>query len=223
MAINKGQGVDLIESYGTAEKFVLKNKNILTGVAVGVAIVGLLLVYYFKIHLPEIEEQAQQDIFQAERYFANDSMSLALNGDGNNPGFLEVIQDYKGSKTANLSRYYAGMAYLRLNDYQGAIEHLKKFKSDDTFVSTLAFAALGDAYMELGDVNKATKYFEKAANNEQNELITPIYLMKAGMAHEIAGKASKAKSFYERIKTDYPNSEEGKEIDKYIARAGAKI
>ena len=223
MAQQKDTGIDIAETYGSVEKFINENRNIITGIGIGIFVVAAVLVYYFRMYLPDIETEAQTQIHYAEAYFANDSLGLALHGDGANPGFLEIIQDYKGTKTAKLARFYAGIALIRQGDFQGAIEHLKKFKSNDTYISTLAYSSLGDAYMELGQIDKAVPYFEKAANNKVNELITPIYLLKAGLANEKAGKISKAKSLYERIKKEYPNSEEGKVIDKYISRAEARL
>jgi len=43
--------------------------------------------------------------------------------------------------------------------------------------------------------------------------------MKAGMAYEELGNYEKALSLYKRIKEEFPRSNEGREIDKYIAYA----
>ena len=62
-------------------------------------------------------------------------MKLALYGDGNNFGFLYIIDEYSGTPSANLANYYAGIAFLNLSEYDNAIKHLKSFSSNDVIIS----------------------------------------------------------------------------------------
>jgi hypothetical protein len=57
-------------------------------------------------------------MFQAVRYFESDSLNLALNGDGNNLGFLQIVEDYSGTKAGNLANYYAGVIYLKQGNFR---------------------------------------------------------------------------------------------------------
>jgi hypothetical protein len=43
---------------------------------------------------------------------------MALNGDGKNPGFIKVASKYSGTAAANLSKYYMGLCYLKMDDYK---------------------------------------------------------------------------------------------------------
>jgi tetratricopeptide (TPR) repeat protein len=139
------------------------------------------------------------------------------------PGFLQIIDDYGITKSANLSHYYAGICYLNLGNFEEAIHHLEKFKSKDQVVSAMATGAIGDAYMEMDDVASAAGQYMKAAEMRDNEFSAPIFLMKAGMANEILGNFDEALDAYETIKYDYPMSNEAREIDKYIAKAKGKL
>jgi TolA-binding protein len=56
-----------------------------------------------------------------------------------------------------------------------------------------------------------------------NELTTPVYMLKAGELLESSNKAADALKLYETIKQKYPETNEGRSIDKYIARAKAKM
>ncbi|MEZ4998870.1 MAG: tetratricopeptide repeat protein [Bacteroidales bacterium] len=56
-----------------------------------------------------------------------------------------------------------------------------------------------------------------------NSFLSPIFLMKAGMLHETNGKWADALKLYERIQDEYPESNEGRSIDKYIARVKLHI
>jgi tetratricopeptide (TPR) repeat protein len=141
-----------------------------------------------------------------------------LNGDGNYLGFLGIIDKYGVTKSANLSQYYAGVCYLKKGDFNKAIEHLENFDSDDEFVGPMATMAIGDAYMELNQAEKAAGYYEKAADQRKNEFTTPVCLMKAGWAYEDLGKFEQALKVYKRIKDEYPRSTEARDIPKYISK-----
>jgi hypothetical protein len=67
------------------------------------------------------------------------------------------------------------------------------------------------------------KNYLEAADMAENAFLTPIYLMKAGMLYENEGKWSDALKLYERVQDKYPESNEGRSIDKYIARVKLHI
>ena len=207
------------EALSKTEHFIEKNQKII------LYIVGALVVLiggymaFKKFYLGPKETEAQSQMFWAEKYFEKDSLNLALNGDGNYLGFLDIIDEYGMTKSADLAHYYAGMCYLKKGQFEEAIDHLKDFDSDDQIVSSMAKGALGDAYMELGDNDKALDYYMKAADNNNNLFTTPMFLMKAGWTYEIMGNYAEALKLYERIRKDYYKSYESREIEKYIARA----
>lgn len=209
------------EALSRSEQFIEKNSKVIT-IAVLVVVVAVLgylgITRYF---LDPREKEAQKQLFQAERYFEQDSLSKALNGDGNNPGFLDIIADYSLTKTANLARYYAGVSYLRLGDYNEAIKQLDKFKGRDNVVAAMALTAKADAMMELGQTVKAAGVYESAASKYDNELTAPMALMKAGRAYELAGNNKKALEMYENLFKNYPNTNEGRLVEKFIARLKA--
>ncbi len=164
------------------------------------------------------EADASSQMFMAQRYFEKDSLKLALNGDGNYPGFLSIIDEYKWTPASNLAHYYAGICYLKQGKFQDAIDQLKSFSGKDELVAPMAIGAIGDAYMELNQPEKAATEYEKAANLRDNKFTTSLFFMKAAFAYEANKNLDKALELYEKIKKQYPNSTEGQDIDKYIAR-----
>ncbi len=199
------------------EHFLEENyKTLLTGLGVIVALVGI--VWLGKLYLNKRNDEAQSQIYQAEKYLEMDSLDLALNGDGNYLGFLDIAKDYKFTNTGNLARYSAGICYLHLGEYQQAIDFLNKYSKKDKVIGSLAIGATGDAYVELGDVDKGVAKYVEAADFAKNSFNTPLFLMKAGEIYELNGKYSEALKVYERIESEYPLSTEGTTIEKYIAR-----
>ncbi|HNW98033.1 MAG TPA: tetratricopeptide repeat protein [Bacteroidales bacterium] len=209
------------EALSKTEKYIEKNQKIIMYVIGAIVVVVGGYMLFKKFYLEPKEEEAQKQMFWAERYFEKDSLDLALNGDGNNIGFLEVIDEYGMTKASNLAHYYAGMCLLKKGQYEEAIDQLEDFDSDDQLVAPMATGAIGDAYMELGDNDKALKQYMEAADMNNNQFSTPFFLMKAGWTYEVMGNYDEALKLYERIRTDYYKSVEWREIDKYITRAKA--
>src|SRR4051812_12006476 len=109
------------EALGKTEHFINQNKKSLS-IIVGALIlaVGGYFIYQ-KVYVANKEKDAQSKLFWSEQYFTNDSLKLAINGDGNHPGLEEIVDEYSMSPSGNLARYYLGMAYLRLKEYDKAI------------------------------------------------------------------------------------------------------
>jgi tetratricopeptide (TPR) repeat protein len=165
-----------------------------------------------------MEKEAHGQMFVAEQYFEKDSFNIALNGDGNNWGFLKIIDEYGATKAANLAHYYAGICYLQTGKFQKAIDQLEDFSSGDKLVGPISEGAKGDAYLELGNKDKALKCYLKAANKKENEFVSPIYLLKAASVSEALGDYKQALGLYQDIKEKFPKSYEGRQVEKNIAK-----
>jgi tetratricopeptide (TPR) repeat protein len=199
------------------EQYLEENYKVFL-IALGVIIAVIGLFWLGKLYLNKRNDEAQSQMYQAERYLEMDSLKLALNGDGNYLGFLDIVKDYKFTNSGNLARYCAGICYLQLGNYQQAIDFLNKYSKKDKVIGSLAIGATGDAYVELGDTDKGAAKYIEAADFAANSFNTPLFLMKAGELYELKGKFAEALKVYERIESQYPESTEGTTIEKYIAR-----
>jgi tetratricopeptide (TPR) repeat protein len=209
---------DIESALTRTEQFIEDNQKLITYVVGAIVLVVVGYLGLSKFIIQPRQEDAQSQMFMAESYFEKDSFNLALNGDGNYLGFLDIIDDYGMTKSAKLARYYAGISYLRLGEYEDAIKSLGRFKTKDILLGPVKEGGMGDAYLQLGDQDKALRHYTRAADMSDNEFTTPIYLMKAGNLLEIQGNHTKALEMYKRIKTKYPETNEGRNVEKYIAR-----
>ena len=207
------------ESLSKTESFIVENQNVIS-IVVGVLIVVILGYFGFqKYYMEPQNTEAQEQMYNAQRYFESDSLDKALYGDGNSLGFVDVASDYSMTKAGNLANYYAGLSFLKKGNYDQALDYLKSFESSDHVIGSMAKGAIGDAYLEKGDISTAVSYYLEAAHRDANDFSTPLFLLKAGNVYELDKNYSKAVDVYTIIKEDYPNSNEAREIDKYIARA----
>jgi len=199
------------------EQFLEDNyRPLLYTLAVIVVVVGA--IWIGKMRISSKAREAVSQMYVAEDYFARDSFNLALYGDGNYLGFIDIADEYKSTKPGNIANYYAGVCYLNMGQFEDAIEYLQKFKKKDKVLSPVALGCMGDAWVELGDTDKGLEFYNRAAQFTENDFYSPIYLMKAGQLLELSGDYSKALEKYETIKEKFPESNEGNNIEKYIAR-----
>jgi tetratricopeptide (TPR) repeat protein len=219
----QGEAIENVEQIlSKSEAFIEKYQNQIL-IAVGAIVLGVLAVMgYSRFILEPQEVEAQKLMYKGEQYFAVDSFRLAIDGDGDFMGFKYIMDEFGATKSANLAAYYTGISYMRLGQFEEAIDYLNDFDSDDQLIAPVALGAKGDCYMELGKYDKAYSCFKDAADFE-NEFTTPIHLQKAGIALEAQGKQAKAVEIYTIIKDKYSSSSEAREIEKYIERAKATM
>ena len=165
----------------------------------------------------QIGQTVDDKIFVAQQYFENEQYENALNGDGNNVGFLEIVKEYGTTKTGKLAAYYAGICFMKLGRYEKAISYLKKYDNKDQIFSAMALGCIGDCYMELNDLQNAVSYYDRAATETFNEFTSPMFLLKKGMTCEMLGDYSSALNAYQTLRKEYPNSNEAFEISTSIA------
>ena len=207
------------QALSKTEQYIVDNqRSIMTIIGAFVAIIVLFKAYQNFYILP-LEKAAQTDVYMAELYFQKDSFNLALDGDGQYAGFLDIIDDYSSTNVGQLANYYAGLCYLNIGEYENAIEYLEDFSSNDIILSSLALGCIGDAYMELGDIDDAMDAYEYAIENSENEFTTPRFMMKLAMIYELNGDYTEALNLYQNIKQDFKESIEASGIEKYITRS----
>ncbi len=205
------------------EHFIEEHPKPITYAVGAIVVIVIVWLGFTRFYLQPREKEAQEQMFMAENYFEKDSFNLAINGDGNYLGFLDIIDDYGMTKPANLAKYYTGISYLHLGQYEDALYYLNKFKTKDLLLGPIAEGAKGDAKVELGDQEGALKHYRKAFSLSDNELTTPVYMMKAACILESMDELEDALAIYRQIKEKYPRSSEGQNVDKYIARLEVKL
>lgn len=200
-----------------SEAFIEKYQKQLL-IAVASVILLVLAVLAFKnFYIEPLEKEAEMEMAKAQALFAVDSFKVALDGKADCIGFEEIVSEYSITPSGNLAAAYSGICYYKLGQYENAIKFLSQFEGEDSYFSTSIIGLIGDAYIEMGDKEEALDYFIKAADKE-NDVLSALYLKKAGIVYEALGKPEKALEVYTNIKDSYPRSTEASDIEKYIAR-----
>lgn len=208
------------------EEWVVKYQNIIL-TFIGIVAVGVLAYLGYQNYVIEPKtKEAISELNQAQFYFelavnseGSDSLyKRALNGGEGKYGFLDIIENYKGTTAAKLATYSAGMSYLNIKDYQNAIVYLDQFNSEDVLLGALAKGAIGDAFAQMGQLEEAFDYYVTASNINNNMYSTPKFLYKAAMIGSKLGKDSQALTYLERIDKEFKESQEANMVAVQIAK-----
>jgi len=177
--------LEVEEIVSRSERFIENHsKKLIYGIVAVALIVGDVLGIRHGYLIPQ-EKKAATALFKGEQYFAKDSFALALNGNGADyEGFEAIIDQYGSTKSGNLAKAYAGISYFKMGETEKALDKLKSFSSKENMISPAIIGLIGDCYVNLGKTKEGISYFEKAANSANNEVVSPAYLMKAGIAYE---------------------------------------
>jgi len=211
------------QALSRSEQFIEDNQKLLTYVLGALIVILLIIIGGNRYYLKPLNEKAAADMFYAEKYFEIDSFNLALYGYGTYPGFLNIIDDYGITKSAKIARFYTGVCYHQLGQYEEALNYLSKYNTKDLLVGAARYSTMGDAYVELGDLEKAASAYKSGIDKYENQFSAPILLKKLGIVYEEMEELANALESYRQIESLYPETPEGREIDKYIGRVEAKL
>ncbi|MGY5351323.1 YfgM family protein [Wenyingzhuangia sp. IMCC45533] len=216
----------LEETANKSEQFIEKNsKPLLIGLVAAVVIIFGYIGYTQFIEIPT-EKKAANALVYAKQAFTKantsdnaDDFNTALNGADGNYGLIDIADNYGSTDAGNLAKYYAGISYFNLKEYEKAIDYLKSVSTSDPVLKTVIDGSIGDAYFAQNNTEEALDYFSEAATTSQNKAIAPVYLLKAGKLALAVNDYSKAEELFTSLKEDYPTSSQATNIDLYLNQA----
>ena len=215
---------ELIETLNKSEAFLTKYKKHLLAALVAIIVV-VVAVILWNNYSKSRNEKASTALSHSQELFMSQDFEKALNGDSlGAPGFKQIANDFSGTKAGNLANLYAGLCLAKQDKWEEAVKYLESFDpKDDMMASPLAIMALGDAYANLKQYEKAVDSFKKAAkmadaaSNDKNNSVSPVALKKAAIIlTEQLKKNDEALELFQTIKKEYMNSPLQQDIDKYI-------
>lgn len=216
----KDEALNVEEVLSSSEAFILKNKKTIVGAIVALVVVIAGIFAYNNLYKAPREKKAYAALFKGEQYFENDQFDLAINGDSIGfSGLLKVADEFSGTKAANLANAYAGLSYAHLGMNEEALKLLDKFSADDEMIAPAIKGAMGNCYVELGDISKAISLLQAAAKEADNNTLSPIFLQQAGELLVKEGKYDEAITAYQTIKDKYFRSYQSMDIDRFLQEA----
>lgn len=186
----------------------------------GICLIVALSLYWNYSQASDNEVATSEMAMAVSRYEAGE-YAVALDGDINFTGLLEVADEYGGTDAGNLAKFYAADALFRLAEFGRALPLFQDVKKDANYIGASALAGEAAIHEINGEYETAGDLFVRSANLFNSAVAGPEYLLSAGRAYEKAGSLDKARRAYEQVREDYPTAVQARDIDFYIGRATA--
>lgn len=220
--IQNQQEAAVAEAVSKTEQFFQENGKKVV-IAVVAIVVGAVAGYLYKsLVIDANAEKASELIIEAQDRFGvqNPDFALALNGDENGAGFLDVVEQYGSTAAGNLAKHYAGICYLRLGDLENAEKYLSMYKSVNELgaevVNAQNLGLRGDIAVEKGEYEAAVALYKKAVAASENVYTAPLFLYKQLLAYVALGNKAEAQKCYDTLQAQYPMSVEAREAEKVM-------
>ena len=204
------------------QEFLYNNRTLAYGIA-GAFVVVLIAIGGYAFWQSQRGDEAQALLGSIVRIYEEGGYREALDGVGDTPGLLTIAGDYGSSDAGNLARFYAADALFRLGEYDQALDYFEAFDKGDNIVGASALAGEAAIHEIQGNYGRAGDLYERAATVYDDELTSPGYLHNAGRSYEKAEQYEDARDAYQRIRDQYPDSNQAQSIDFFLARVSAKI
>lgn len=192
-----------------------KNIRLLSYTFLGIFFVVLLYLTYRQFIWKPANDKSQDGYWLAQNFIAKDSTDKAI------AALVPFVKKYDGKSGGEIGQYLLATQYMKKGEFKKALSNLEEVSTQDIYLSTMCIGLQGDCHSELEKYDEAIGLYVKAADADDNDLTTPMYLFKAGACAEQIKKYDKANELYTRIKNDYPTFAGKKTIDKYIARVSS--
>ena len=198
------------------ESFKTNKKLKLITYIIGGAIIAVLLFFlYRQFFWKPSNEKSKDGYWLAQNYIAKDSTDKAI------AVLVPFVKKYDGKSGGELGQYLLATQYMKKGEFKKALTNLEGLSFDDTYLSIMSIGLQGDCKSELKQYKEAIDLYVKAADADNNDLTSPMYLFKAGGCAEQIKKFDLATEYYTRIKNEYPQFAQEKIIDKYISKVSS--
>lgn len=205
----------LIEYSSRIMHFYENNKAAVIGGGIGLVLAIGLTVGYI-IYSGNQEEEAVNLLGIAEQELLQGNYQEALNGNEQEftLGFVQIADNYSGTKAGNLAHYYAAISEYELGNYEEALSYIQEYDVPEGILGVAPISMHANILVELERFEEAAEQFERAANWDENSSTTPYNLYKAAEAHRAAGNNEQALAKIETIISEYPNSQQIAEAER---------
>lgn len=182
--------------------FVREHQNsFLTALAALVVLVIVVLVY--NSSRSRTQETAMRLAGEANIAYQRANFGEAMQR------YQALIDQHGGTQEASMATFFLGDIYLKMDDYQKAIESFQIYidkNRRDELMTTSALTGIAACYEQLDQYAQAGEFYMKSVEEFPDFFAAPEALMNAGRSYSSAGEVDRAKEAYQKLIDNYPES-----------------
>jgi tetratricopeptide (TPR) repeat protein len=208
----------LVSTYFKTTQFFYQNKRYISWGFTGLVVLVIAGVIYFNNRAAN-SEKATTALGEILRYYDKGEYQTAISGvpERNIVGLKEIVDNYGGTHSGDLAKYFLASCYYSLGNYDDALKYFDDFGGSYSPLRASAIAGAASCYEAKGDNGKAAEYFERAASKTSDPQLSPEYLREAARDYSVSGKKERAIELLKKLKKEYPTSTYAREADRMLA------
>jgi tetratricopeptide (TPR) repeat protein len=209
----------LVSTYVKLTSFYEANKRTISIVVTAVVVAVFATVIFLK-NRSENNEKAIAALGAIFESFDAGQFQKSVDGipERNVQGLKAIVDNYGGSATGELARFYLASAYAQLGRYDEALKEFEEYSPSGELLSVSRLSGIGSCYEAKGMFKEAAASFEKAATQYPKDVSAAENLNNAARDYSQAAEKEKAIELYKRIKKNYPATAFARDADRFIAQ-----
>jgi TolA-binding protein len=221
-------------TYGTAEKtahWSVEHRNTLVGGIIAVVVIAAVVGggWYYQ---GQQNEKASFDLTQASRTLeaqirpagtpaqpdVPSFTSAKERADAAKKQFQAIVDNYPHTHTAEVARYFLGVASASMGDDDAAEKSFKQVASSGgKELSSLANLALAGLYGDTSRMKDAVAIYQQLIQHPTTAVSKVTAQLQLAALYESSNQPADAKKLYEQIKKDNPTTEAGQLATQKLA------
>ena len=209
----------LITTYVKATTFYeTHKKNIRMGL-IAVLVIAAGSFFYVKNRNAD-NEKAMTDLANVFHLYDNGQFQIAIDGlpERNVPGLKSIVENYGGTNSGNMARFYLANAYFQTGKYDEAREAFEDFSATEQILEVSRLSGIAGCYEAKGEYKEAAENYEKAGTKYAKDISAAENLSHAASNYALAGEKEKALDLYKKLKKNYPATGAARDADRFIAQ-----
>lgn len=186
-----------------------------------------------------------QIYFTQQEYDKAETLAKSLLSDGNNVAFnnelcriigeceyqagnddeaakyLKQYLDSNDGQPLRSASYAYGVIQYRNGAYEDAVANFANMTSENDQLSQSAYLYIGQSYLQMHELNKASMAFEKAIQLDYNSDVTETAFYNYAVTQNEGGRTpfNKSIDIFEEFINKYPNSRYATKVEEYLINA----
>ena len=188
-------------------------------IAVGIIAIVIIAVLLYMNNKQKNNEEATTYLARIMPSYDMGSYQKAIDGESgtNVLGLKQIVEDYGSTQQGNYAKIYLANSYFFLGYFDEALKYYSDYSGSNPLFEAAAYAGIAGCYESKNNFESAAENFKKAAFISEANPSNPDYLLKAGIDFLKVRNYDEAKRLLDLILTDYANSNQKQDADRYIA------
>lgn len=192
-------------------KYIVRHRDKSIMIGLGVVAVVVMLIFYFG---RGEQKNPQADLLHTQ--------ALGLMSTGRiqeaEGVLMELTQTYQNTRAGKIGLYYIGVLTYHTGRFHESLEYFDRYLSvekNDYLLTPSALMGAGSAAEGLKDYERALKYYEKLAQNEES----PLYHWGAlayGRVLGLLGNIEESKKVLEDLLAENPPADVAADVNFYL-------